>query len=389
MGAGENPDLQSGRVMSRNESGREPAAEYSLAGAPVRFQLQKAGHVRAVMHAAPGLLKDGQSVPKGLVTALASACVSKASAAPNASKPHISEYTSNFFRHGDGNVLVADAHQIQADESISTWRISVFRTQEAAELEPEDQVAEILWTGDFAGHASAESQNGTRRQGGELPQRRALDAFLAGRSTESRGSAAEVTRRQIYRGACKVLLRKGFGDASIREIAAASGVPIATMYQYIGSKEDLLSVITSESMSEALDRFEKYLADLEDPKSVLENIIKEYVSYIGESRDYINLVYRETRALSREKRAQILTLDNRFTSLWKDLIEEGVRKGQFTVDNVDLAANVVYFFCHVWSLRYWNLQAVPETKIQNELVHFILRGLNARVGRGRGDARGH
>jgi AcrR family transcriptional regulator/acyl-coenzyme A thioesterase PaaI-like protein len=376
--------------MSRNDPGRDPAAEYLLAGAPVRFQLFKASHVRAVTHTAPGVLRDGQSVPKGLVAALASACVSNAIAVPpDASKRHTSEYTSNFFRHGRGDFLIADAHRVQANEAISTWRISVFRTQAAAEFVPEDQVAEILWTSDFVSRANPEPQNGAaKRQGAELTQRRALDAFLAGRSTESRGSAAEVTRRQIYRGACKVLLRKGFGDASIREIAAASGVPIATMYQYIGSKEDLLSVITSESMSEALDRFEKYLADLEDPKSVLENIIKEYVSYIGESRDYINLVYRETRALSREKRAQILALDNRFTSLWKDLIEEGVRKSQFAVDNVELAANIVYFFCHVWSLRYWNLQSVSETKIQNELVHFILRGLNARAGRGKIDARG-
>lgn len=288
----------------------------------------------------------------------------------------VMEYMVTVLHEGRGNVLVADAERVHEDSARVAWHISIYRIVKGGTVGEKDRVAIMQATSTYSSSpravATAPSSDDAPQ---DLLQPGALDAFLTGRSNEGRGTSAEETRRQIYRGARKVLLRKRYGEATIRDIAAAAGVPIATMYQYIRSKEDLLLIITAESMREALARFERYLVKIDDPAKTLEHIIREYVRYIGENRDDFNLVYREARSLSREKRRLILEFDSRFSSLWKVLIERGVEFGQFDVNNVALVADMVYFFCHIWALRYWNLRSYDEAKIRDALTRYVLLGL--------------
>ena len=48
--------------------------------------------------------------------------------------------------------------------------------------------------------------------------------------------------------------------------------------------------------------------------------------------------------------------------LWSDIIEAGIRQGEFTPVDVHLAANLSYFACTVWALRHWSVATGPRPR---------------------------
>ncbi|AMO54953.1 hypothetical protein GZ77_25625 [Endozoicomonas montiporae] len=186
---------------------------------------------------------------------------------------------------------------------------------------------------------------------------------------------ADKRRQQIFKGACEVISRKGFGSATMREIAKAADITIPTMYKYIRTKEDILFMITQVCMEEIFAYFKDALQRQEPAEQKMKSAIDAYVRYVTKNRKYINLVYRETRALNTENRDRIFNVERDFISLWEQIIIDGIEEGVFRKADTILAANMIYFFCNVWALRHWSLEGYTEEEIRNRLVDFILPGL--------------
>lgn len=192
---------------------------------------------------------------------------------------------------------------------------------------------------------------------------------------EQGASTAEIRRLQIFNGACEVIARKGYGDASIRDIAKAAKVSVPTVYQYVENKEDLLYLITSTCMSDIIAYFENALNSDLAPKPAIIDAISAYLKYIDMNRKYINLVYSETRALSAENRQKIFHLEKRFLKLWEDILKRGMKSGDFAVADTDLTANFIYFLCTVWSLRFWSIGHMDSELVREEITNMVLGGI--------------
>lgn len=185
-------------------------------------------------------------------------------------------------------------------------------------------------------------------------------------------------RRQIFEGACSVIAKKGFGNASIREIAKEAGLSVPLMYKYIKDKDDILYLITSECMEDLLHYFEENKNFTSTPEANIKNAIDRYVDYIGQNRRYINLVYSETRALNAENRQKIFSMEKKFMRYWKAIIDDGIAKGEFRPTDSELTANYIYFLCTVWSLRHWSIGHFDVEEIKQSLFEFVLLGLTSR-----------
>ena len=63
------------------------------------------------------------------------------------------------------------------------------------------------------------------------------------------GALIDTRRRQIVQAAATLFVKKGYFQTSIREIAEASGMSIGALYHYIGSKDDILFLLTDLGLS--------------------------------------------------------------------------------------------------------------------------------------------
>src|SRR5947199_8480354 len=79
-------------------------------------------------------------------------------------------------------------------------------------------------------------------------------------------SDARYRRRlhEVLGHATEVFCDKGYEGASMRDLSRASGMSLAGLYHYFGSKERLLYLIQKETFTTILDRLKERLEDSGD-----------------------------------------------------------------------------------------------------------------------------
>ncbi|MFQ5744018.1 MAG: TetR family transcriptional regulator [Acidobacteriota bacterium] len=126
-------------------------------------------------------------------------------------------------------------------------------------------------------------------------------------SSEPRVRLDHETRQgQIYAAAARIFCDKGYGQASMSDIAAAMGMTKAGIYHHIVSKDELLFGI----MSYGMDLFEEMVLDrvsqIRDPVERLRAAIRGHVLLVTRDRPKeVTVVLNESHTLKGEYRELI------------------------------------------------------------------------------------
>src|SRR5207244_3739650 len=106
--------------------------------------------------------------------------------------------------------------------------------------------------------------------------------------------AAVTTRRRLPRGEReermldageRIFGDQGYRAASMDEIAGASGITKALLYQYFGSKEGFYESCVERARSRLFDRLEREAAEAPDARGRLRAVVTAYFDYLDEQRD--------------------------------------------------------------------------------------------------------
>lgn len=145
-------------------------------------------------------------------------------------------------------------------------------------------------------------------------------------------------RKQIINAATKILSNKGYNKATISEIAKEAGVADGTIYEYFGSKENLLISIPEEKLGE-------FLIDINEvsPEKKLKKMILEYFRFFNANRDYTSilvLMLRPNRKFYNSTSYQVI---DKISNIFQDIIVEGQQKGIFLQNfNIDIFQNLIF-----------------------------------------------
>jgi len=322
--------------------------------------------VIAQLEIEPAFLGADGAVGGSIIVALADAANTRGAILnlPLGGRTVTIESKANFLNIGSGKVLRAEASPIHLGDSISVWRAAVFRDDE--------QIAEVTQTQMAVANSAAV---GTAGDGDDTGARRRVgDGAIAG------GFSKEVVDerwQRIVEGASKVIAAKGFAKATIREIAAASDMPVATMYQYLERKEDILYNVYKFFMTEIVTALTRWRNSDLPPRERLAGAIRTVVEVFDQNHRFIKLMFQESRALTPEGRRQVYELDAQYIAIFQELLRESKQNGDFDIRNPELAANFIYFLCTIWPLRHWSIGKFGEEAVTREIVEFVLNGLAA------------
>ncbi len=100
-------------------------------------------------------------------------------------------------------------------------------------------------------------------------------------------------RRKIFEAALKVFTEHGFHEATMDEIAAASGVAKGTVYRYFESKEDLLDHLLKSTSRRIAERFLTAFAGGGDVVDQLRVFVEQWVYFIEENHTLYRLIQAE------------------------------------------------------------------------------------------------
>jgi AcrR family transcriptional regulator len=185
-------------------------------------------------------------------------------------------------------------------------------------------------------------------------------------------------REQMIKGAVILFKDKGFHRTTTREIAKESGFSIGTLYEYIGSKEDVLYLVCDSIYEEVRDRLKEYLDKDISGIDRLKQAITSYFKVVDEMKDEVLVMYQEAKSLPKGALPYVLLKEIEMTDMIEQIIQDCVDEGllKLSKNEVKITAHNILVQGHMWTFRRWVLAKLYTLEQYTELqIEQILHGI--------------
>lgn len=190
-------------------------------------------------------------------------------------------------------------------------------------------------------------------------------------------STATLSRKeQVIRSAAQLFREKGYAASSMRDLAQKLGIEAASLYSHIKSKEEILQSLCFDMATE----FRKSLQEVESKKvSASEKLKFGIIGHIQVmAKDLVAsaVFMNEHRHLSQPYLRDFLLLRINYINRFKDIIEEGINKGEFK-ENIDKKLAVMTLFSSLnWMPMWYDPHSnIMPADIGQQLADILVTGL--------------
>lgn len=166
-------------------------------------------------------------------------------------------------------------------------------------------------------------------------------------------------RRQIVDAAVQLFISKGFHKTTTRELAAAAGLSIGSLYEYVKTKEDVLYLVCEAIHQEMEERITASLKDGLHGAGALQAAMEAYIRVCDQMSDHVLLIYQESKSLPDESKRFIMDHEERITGIFADLLRAGVKDltlRPLDPSQITLMAHNISVLGHMWTFRRWSLK---------------------------------
>ena len=155
--------------------------------------------------------------------------------------------------------------------------------------------------------------------------------------------AVSKTKAKLVDVARQLFAKMGVENTTMNDIALASKKGRRTLYTYFKSKEDIYMAVVESELDILSDIMKRVVEkDISPDQKIIEMIytrldaVKEVVYRNGTLRaTFFRDIWRVEKVRKR--------FDAKEIQLFKDVLREGVEKGVFQVDDIDMTAELVHY----------------------------------------------
>ena len=162
---------------------------------------------------------------------------------------------------------------------------------------------------------------------------------------------------QIVDAAGPLFSKKGYQNTSVRDIASALNMNIASLYKYISTKDDILFLFYKrihQHWKEVLKSTTE--AEEKDPVEQLKSLIQTGLEQCLRLNDEIRTIFVESRHLEPDSLHIVLSTETEFIRSIEKLIIRGLESGQFKTNDTFLTANIIQYLLMIYPLRGWSFK---------------------------------
>lgn len=192
------------------------------------------------------------------------------------------------------------------------------------------------------------------------------------------------TRDKLIDVARQLFAHNGVENTTMNDIASASDKGRRTIYTYFKSKREIFNAVVRRETSIVVDRLSKLPSLPLPPEEKLINFIfirfeavKEVVGRNGSLRASF---FMDVRRVERARRANT----GREVAILRQILQEGVDRGDFRIKHVDKAASVMMLCLQGLDIHYirdsFGDLGIEKLKLRAYIRDFILHGISAEEG---------
>lgn len=184
------------------------------------------------------------------------------------------------------------------------------------------------------------------------------------------------TAERIRDTAAALFRSEGFNGTSMQDLATAVGITKSSLYHHYVSKQALLAEIIASTMNLVIPLVQEIASATDLPAAGrLHRALTVHVEESILERDYVACFAEEGRHLSSDFMATHQEKKDRYERLFQDMIEEGIAKGEFLVQDPALATMAILGMCDGLIRRYRPTGERLPSEIATVFADTALRGL--------------
>lgn len=146
---------------------------------------------------------------------------------------------------------------------------------------------------------------------------------------------------------------KGFQTMSLRDLSRASGLSMGALYSYFSSKDELLEMVQTQGRR-ITRKILSMVVDPADPPSIrLRTAIRAHLFLTEVMQPWFYFSYMETKNLDKAQQKKSIEGELATEQGFIDILEDGIRIGDFVVENPVLTASAIKAMLQDWYVKRW------------------------------------
>ena len=188
------------------------------------------------------------------------------------------------------------------------------------------------------------------------------------------GSASYLARRkEIIFAAARVFRERGFDAATLRDVAEALNTDRATLYYYVGSKEELLQEIVRDVLATDVRIAETVKRSRATTAKKIATLIESMVTSYAENYPHIAVFTEDSARIARQNSEwaiDVVAQVRKYEALVRSILDKGRRDGTLRTDLPPELCSMALFGMINWMHRWyrpggkWSPEEVAHTFTQ-------------------------
>lgn len=193
----------------------------------------------------------------------------------------------------------------------------------------------------------------------------------------------KTRKDRIMEAALRIFAEKSFQNATITEISKEAGVSEATVYEYFGTKEDLLFAIPEKISNDTYEESSRVIPYIKGVEEKIRAILLFYVQLYQSNPNYSALVLLQLMSNKRFRQTPAHAAIRKSSHALLECIRTGIGEGTFKKDanpyliRSMLMGAIEHMFIH------WHMQGMPKRKpsitdMLDPLLDIVFDGIRAK-----------
>jgi AcrR family transcriptional regulator len=175
--------------------------------------------------------------------------------------------------------------------------------------------------------------------------------------------------------ATRLFMEKGFGSASMRDIAEHVGVEAASLYNHIQSKSEILQDICFKVANQFIQNLEQVEASSSSALEKMEILIRFHIRMMLQQYESIYISDHEWRHLPEPYLSNFLNQRRHYRKRLASIIEQGMQTGQ--MKEIEPYVAVLTILSAISGIESWHRsrKTITEEVLEENMVKFLIEGL--------------
>jgi AcrR family transcriptional regulator len=189
------------------------------------------------------------------------------------------------------------------------------------------------------------------------------------------GKKNSTKKEVIIEKASRLFREKGFGAASMRDLAEHVGVEAASLYNHIQSKSEILQTICFKVANEFLTNLDAVESSPQPTLKKMEAIIRLHIRMMLDRYEFVYISDHEWRHLPEPYLSNFLNQRRNYRKRLGDIIEEGIARGE--IKPIDPYTAVLVILSAISGIDSWqrSRKTTSAEALESNMVKYLIEGL--------------